>query len=214
MGRDRRPDRNAGSLNLDLPALDLFRRLAYPRDGAGKKRNVISQRAKYAFKALVVLARRERGDSLQTDAIAAEGAIPRKFLEQILLQLKANGLVASRRGRAGGYFLLGEPEAITVSQVLRIVDGPIAPLACISRTAYARCKDCTDETLCGVRRLFAETYAATLQKLEKTTLASALSEPSPGGGGPGPKPALQQGKAIDVLSERPLRESVSTVQPS
>ena len=113
-----------------------------------------------------------------------KAAIPRKFLEQILLQLKANGLVASRRGRAGGYFLVAEPEAITVSQVLRIVDGPIAPLACISRTAYARCKDCKDETLCGVRRLFAETYAATLQKLEKTTLASALSEPTPTGGPP------------------------------
>src|SRR5262245_10248955 len=109
-----------------------------------QKLNVISQKAKYAFKALVVLARREKGASLQTDAIAAEGSIPRKFLEQILLQLKANGLVDSRRGRNGGYFLLAEPEAITVSQVLRIVDGPIAPLACISRTAYARCRDCKD----------------------------------------------------------------------
>ena len=175
---------------------------------------MISQKAKYAFKALVVLARREKGASLQTDAIAAEGSIPRKFLEQILLQLKANGLVASRRGRNGGYFLVAEPEAITVSQVLRIVDGPIAPLACISRTAYARCKDCKDEVLCGVRRLFAETYAATLQRLEKTTLASALAEPPAGGGPSGHGPAPQRGNAIDVLSERALQESVSTVRPS
>ena len=176
---------------------------------------MISQKAKYAFKALVVLARHERGASLQTDAIAAEGSIPRKFLEQILLQLKANGLVESRRGRAGGYFLVAEPEAITVSQVLRIVDGPIAPLACISRTAYARCKDCKDETLCGVRRLFAETYAATLQKLERTTLASALSEPTPQSGSPprsGQPPRPEN--AIDMLSERAVRESVSTVGPS
>ena len=176
---------------------------------------MISQKAKYAFKALVVLARHEKGASLQTDAIAAEGSIPRKFLEQILLQLKANGLVESRRGRNGGYFLVAEPGAITVSQVLRIVDGPIAPLACISRTAYARCKDCKDETLCGVRRLFAETYAATLQKLEKTTLASALTDEPPAGGGSGGHGlAPERGNAIDMLSERALQESVSTVRPS
>jgi Rrf2 family protein len=135
---------------------------------------VISQKAKYAFKALVLLARRGTGASLQTDEIAAQAAIPRKFLEQILLQLKANGLVDSRRGRGGGYLLVADPATITVSQVLRIVDGPIAPLTCISRTAYARCKDCTDETQCAVRRLFAETYAATLERMEKTTLAIAL----------------------------------------
>jgi Rrf2 family protein len=172
---------------------------------------VISQKAKYAFKALVVLARRGKGESVQTDAIAAEGSIPRKFLEQILLQLKAGGLVASRRGRSGGYQLAADPAAISVSQVLRIVDGPIAPLTCISRTAYARCRDCKDETLCAVRRLFAETYAATLARLEKTTLAAALSElPMPGA--PGQPSGL--GGAIEVLSERPLQESVSTVRPS
>ena len=135
---------------------------------------MISQKAKYAFKALVLLARRGRGESLQTDEIAAQAAIPRKFLEQILLQLKANGLVESRRGRAGGYHLVADPATITVSQVLRIVDGPIAPLTCISRTAYSRCRDCPDETHCGVRRLFAETYAHTLARMEKTTLAAAL----------------------------------------
>jgi Rrf2 family protein len=161
---------------------------------------VISQKAKYAFKALVVLAQRGVGESVQTDEIAREGAIPRKFLEQILLQLKADGLVASRRGRAGGYLLVADPRTISVSQVLRIVDGPIAPLACISRTAYARCRDCKDETVCAVRRLFAETYATTLARLENTTLSAALSdaiEAIP------PRPA-QRGDAIDVLSERVL----------
>lgn len=135
---------------------------------------MISQKAKYAFKALILLAERGRGESLQTDEIAKRAAIPRKFLEQILLQLKASGLVDSRRGRSGGYQLIADPEAISVSQVLRIVDGPIAPLSCISRTAYSRCRDCADEAQCGVRRLFAETYAATLASLETTTLATAL----------------------------------------
>jgi Rrf2 family protein len=137
---------------------------------------VISQKAKYAFKALVLLAKLGQGASLQTDEIAVRAAIPRKFLEQILLQLKANGLVESRRGRGGGYFLVADPATISVSRVLRIVDGPIAPLTCISRTAYSRCKDCPDEVHCTVRRLFAETYAATLARMETTTLAAALGE--------------------------------------
>ena len=139
---------------------------------------MISQRARYAFKALIVLAR-AGGAGMQIRDIAEKERIPRKFLEQILLQLKANGLVDSRRGRSGGYHLVADPQAISVSQVLRIVDGPIAPLTCISRTAYARCRDCPDETHCAVRRLFAETYAATLARLETTTLATALvAEPA------------------------------------
>jgi Rrf2 family protein len=135
---------------------------------------MISQKAKYAFKALVVLARAGTGESVRTDQIARQAAVPRKFLEQILLQLKAHGLIDSRRGRTGGYVLVRRPEEITVSQVLRIVDGPIAPLACISRTAYRRCPDCADEAQCGVRRMFAETYSATLQMMEETTLADAF----------------------------------------
>jgi Rrf2 family protein len=139
--------------------------------------NVISRKAKYALKALVVLARQGAGRSLQTNEIAAAAAIPRKFLEQILLELKVSGLVASRRGRSGGYMLHTPPAEITVSQVLRIVDGPMAPLGCISRTAYERCSDCQSETECAVRRMFADTYAATLRMLERTTLASAMNEP-------------------------------------
>jgi len=161
---------------LKLP-LDSLRQLAYARTQTCKVGNVISQKAKYAFKALILLAQRGRGASLQTEEIAARAAIPRKFLEQILLQLKANGLVDSRRGRSGGYHLTADPEAIRVSQVLRIVDGPIAPLSCVSRTAYSRCRDCPDESECAVRRLFAETYAATLARFEATTLAIALTEP-------------------------------------
>jgi Rrf2 family protein len=137
---------------------------------------MISQRAKYAFKALIVLARAGVGTSIQTDEIARKAIVPRKFLEQILLELKAHGLIASRRGRAGGYALVKRPEEIAVSQVLRIVDGPIAPLACISRTAYRRCPDCSDEAQCGVRRMFAETYSAALRMMEKTTLADAFGD--------------------------------------
>ena len=140
--------------------------------------NVISQKAKYAFKALVVLARQEAGTSLQTTEIATAAAMPRKFLEQILLQLKASGLVTAAAAAPAAICWSPIRQTITVSQVLRIVDGPIAPLTCISRTAYSRCKDCPDETHCAVRRLFAETYASTLDRMEKTTLAGRACGPA------------------------------------
>jgi Rrf2 family protein len=140
---------------------------------------MISQRAKYAFKALAVLAERGRGESAQIESIAAAASVPRKFLEHILLDLKRKGIVASRRGRSGGYVLAQRPGDITIGNILRAVDGPIAPLPCISRTAYRRCADCKDEKSCVVRRLFADTYAATLLLMEGTTLAEALLAPAP-----------------------------------
>ena len=135
---------------------------------------MISQKAKYAFKALAHLAGVEPGSSVQIEEIASKSAVPRKFLEHILLDLKRNGVVASRRGRSGGYLLIKPPAEITIGQILRAIDGPIAPLPCISRTAYRRCSDCSDEKTCVVRKLFADTYAATLLLLDGTTLAEAI----------------------------------------
>ncbi|MBB3931282.1 Rrf2 family protein [Kaistia hirudinis] len=135
---------------------------------------MISQKAKYAFKALIHLAAQPRGATVQIDGIAREAGVPRKFLEHILLELKHRGLIASRRGRLGGYVLIKPPEEITIGQVLRAIDGPIAPLSCISRTAYQPCADCPDEANCGVRRMFAGTYAAQLLLFDATTLADAL----------------------------------------
>jgi Rrf2 family protein len=141
---------------------------------------MISQKAKYAFKALANLAERSPGASVQIEEIATQAAVPRKFLEHILLDLKRKGIVASRRGRAGGYVLIKRPTDITIGQILRAIDGPIAPLPCISRTAYRRCPDCPDEKTCVVRRLFADTYSAQLLLLDATTLSEALR----GAGGP------------------------------
>ena len=135
---------------------------------------MISQKAKYAFKALVYLAEQPAGESVQIEEIAEAAGIPRKFLEHILLDLKRKGIVASRRGRAGGYVLIKRPADITIGAILRAIDGPIAPLPCISRTAYRRCSDCADEKTCVVRRLFADTYAAQLLLFDGTTLADAL----------------------------------------
>jgi Rrf2 family protein len=135
---------------------------------------MISQKAKYAFKALAHLAEQPDGSSLQIEEIADAAGVPRKFLEHILLDLKHKGFVASRRGRSGGYTLIKSPTEITIGHILRAIDGPIAPLPCISQTAYRRCSDCLDEKTCVVRRLFKDTYAATLLLLDATTLADVV----------------------------------------
>ena len=122
--------------------------------------------------------KRRDGEALSIEEIARADAIPQKFLEHILLDLKRKGLVASRRGRAGGYMLIKRPHEMTIGSVLRAIDGPIAPLPCISRTAYRRCPDCPDEKTCAVRRLFADTYSAMLLLMDATTLAEAI-HPAP-----------------------------------
>lgn len=132
---------------------------------------MISQKAKYALRALVVLARAE--SSVMIGALAEEHKIPRKFLEQILLELKHHGLVVSRRGRLGGYALLRPADQITFGQVLRIVDGPIAPLPCLSRIAYRRCADCHSEKNCEIRRVFAAVTDSARAVLDRTTIADA-----------------------------------------
>ena len=140
---------------------------------------MISQKAKYAFKALAHLGSLPPGASVQIEDIAGKASVPRKFLEHILLDLKRQGIVASRRGRSGGYILIKRPQDISIGNILRAIDGPIAPLPCISRTAYRRCPDCSDEKSCVVRRLFADTYAAQLLLLDSTTLADVLRDRLP-----------------------------------
>ncbi len=136
---------------------------------------MISQKAKYALRALVALARSHGNHDVQLIAeIAEQQSIPKKFLEQILLDLKHHGIVTSRRGKAGGYMLLKSPDAITFGEVLRIVDGPTAPLPCLSRMAYRRCEDCRDEKNCEIRRVFARVAAATRDVLDGTTIADCI----------------------------------------
>ena len=141
---------------------------------------MISQKAKYALRALVALAKTSApGEALLISEIAEQQRIPKKFLEQILLDLKHHGLVASRRGKSGGYMLLKSADVISFGEVLRIIDGPIAPLPCLSRMAYRRCIDCEGEENCEIRRVFARVAEATRKVLDETTIADAL-----GGGAP------------------------------
>ncbi len=138
---------------------------------------MISQKAKYALRALAALARARDGEPMLISEIASRQNIPKKFLEQILLDLKHHGLVLSRRGKAGGYTLLKPADQITFGEVLRIIDGPIAPLPCLSQTAYRRCEDCDSEATCEIRHVFARVAEATRQVLFSSTIADTLSIP-------------------------------------
>ncbi|WP_414833202.1 RrF2 family transcriptional regulator [Afifella sp. YEN Y35] len=137
---------------------------------------MISQKAKYALRALLALAEME-SDSISAGELAKGERIPRKFLEQILMELKRDGLIQSRRGVNGGYFLQRPADTITFGHVLRLFDGPIAPLPCLSRVAYRRCADCKDEGACRVRRVFAHVANSARAVLDQTTLADAIADP-------------------------------------
>jgi Rrf2 family protein len=138
---------------------------------------MISQRAKYALRALLALGEAEAGGPLMISEISRRKAIPKKFLEQILLELKRAGIVDSRRGRLGGYVLARPVEKITFGEVLRLIDGPVALLPCLSLIAYRRCADCADESSCEIRHVFARVASATRDVLDTTTLADAAHVP-------------------------------------
>lgn len=136
---------------------------------------MISQKAKYALRALVALTRAGRGESRMIGEISRDQAIPKKFLEQILLELKRAGIVTSKRGRMGGYELVKAPEEIMYGEVLRLIDGPIAPLPCLSKIAYRKCEDCKDEAACEIRHVFERVTLATRAVLDSTSLADSLN---------------------------------------
>ncbi|HEY3235851.1 MAG TPA: Rrf2 family transcriptional regulator [Polyangiaceae bacterium] len=127
-------------------------------------------KARYALRALAVLARSPRGEPVLISTIAEREGLPKKFLELILRELKQHGILDSRKGRGGGYLLRRDPTEITLAQIIRILDGPIAPVPCLSQTAYRRCEGCVDERTCGLRLVLKDLYQANLRILENTTL--------------------------------------------
>lgn len=136
---------------------------------------MLSQKARYALHALIVLAEHGNKEPIMIADIARLARVPRKFLEQILLDLKRRGIVRSLRGRAGGYLLGRQPRNITFAEVIRTIDGPLALSPCVSATAYHKCDDCDDEETCAIRRVLLAARDATAAVLEKRTLAGALS---------------------------------------
>jgi Rrf2 family protein len=131
----------------------------------------LSQKTKYALRALQVLsASYGRGPVLISD-LAGQEDLPRKFLELILLQLKNNGILESKRGKGGGYRLRRDPKTVTLGQVIRIFEGPLAPIPCVSETAFRKCDECEDIATCGTRLVMREVRDATAQILDHTSLA-------------------------------------------
>jgi len=106
--------------------------------------------------------------------IANREALPRKFLELILLELRNHGILGSKKGKGGGYFLARRPELVHLGEVLRVLEGPLAPLPCVSKTAYVRCAECRDERTCGIRMVMKDVRDATARILDQTSLADIL----------------------------------------
>jgi Rrf2 family protein len=132
---------------------------------------VLSRKSKYVLKALLTLAREQDHGPVLIADLAGRDGIPKKFLEAILLELKRNGIVDSRKGKGGGYFLRRKPEEITFGTVIRVLEGPLAWVPCVSQTAYMKCVECIDEETCGVRTAMQEVRDATARILDHTTLA-------------------------------------------
>ncbi len=136
---------------------------------------MLSQKAKYAIKALLVLARAKEGGLVQVNEIATKQNIPKKFLDLIFFELRRHGLIVSTRGREGGYALNHPAADISIASIVRAVDGPLAPLPCASVKFYRRCSDCDDEKTCEVRRLMREVRDAASAILDNTSLAEAAT---------------------------------------
>jgi Rrf2 family protein len=130
---------------------------------------MLSMKGKYALRALCVLAEPGRGLT-PARVLAADAAVPEKFLEAILVELRNAGLVRSKRGLFGGHELAREATAIMVGDVIRCIDGPIAPLRCASVTAFQPCEDCADPEACAIRDLMADVRVAMSEVLDRRSL--------------------------------------------
>jgi Rrf2 family protein len=153
----------------------------------------LSKRGEYGLKALIDLAAGDQEAVIHIRELAEREQIPIKFLEQILLSLKNAGLLQSRRGANGGYYLARPADEITLGQVIRILDGPLAPIRCVSQMAYERCV-CPDENTCGLRLAMLDVRNAIANILDETTLANAA----------------RRGKRRSSNGVPPLRSSLST----
>jgi len=136
---------------------------------------MLSKKTQYGLKALGYLAARYGQGPVLISEIAKKKKIPIKFLESILLQLKNKGILESKKGKGGGYYLAHSPKKTTLAVAIRIVDGPIAMIPCVSKNFYEKCKDC-DEATCGLRKAMIWTRDATLKILEKKTLFDLIDE--------------------------------------
>ncbi|MFD1630052.1 RrF2 family transcriptional regulator [Pseudopedobacter beijingensis] len=137
---------------------------------------MLSKKTKYGIRALIALGEHYEKEPVNISYIAETENIPKKFLEQILLELRNAGFLYSKKGAGGGYSLLKNPQEINLVQVMRITGGPIAQLPCVSLNFYQRCEECKDEETCGIRDTFRDVRDATLKILSETTIADLIAK--------------------------------------
>ena len=137
---------------------------------------MLSKKTKYGLKALAYMARQEDKLPVQIATIAKSENISLKFLESILLTLRKSGFLGSKKGKGGGYYLLKEPQDIMIAPIMRILEGPIAMVPCVSLNFYEKCDDCPDENACAVHNLMIEVRDSTLNIFNNTSLADLISQ--------------------------------------
>ncbi|MCE2614163.1 Rrf2 family transcriptional regulator [Flavobacteriaceae bacterium D16] len=135
---------------------------------------MLSKKTKYGIKALAFLASKEDREPIQIIEIARHENISRKFLESILLTLRKAGILGSKKGKGGGYYLFKAPEEIPMTAVMRVLEGPIAMIPCVSLNFYEKCDDCPDEHGCAVHKLMIAVRDSALEVYRNTTLADII----------------------------------------
>lgn len=135
---------------------------------------MLSKKTKYGIKALTYLARQENRIPVQIATIASSENISLKFLETILLSLRKNGFLGSKKGKGGGYYLLKDPKDIMMTTVMRVLEGPIAMVPCVSLNFYEKCDDCPDENSCTVHNLMIEVRDSSLKIFRNKSLADMV----------------------------------------
>ena len=131
---------------------------------------MLSKKTKYGIKALAYIARKKDRKPVQASEIAESENISQKFLESILLELRKSGFLGSKKGKGGGYYLIKEPDEIRMTAVIRVLEGPIAMVPCVSLNYYEKCDDCPDENTCSVHKLMIQVRDASLNVLGENTL--------------------------------------------
>jgi Rrf2 family protein len=136
---------------------------------------MLSKKTKYGLKALIFIAKQPGYAPVLISDISEKERIPKKFLEAILLDLKKFGILGSKMGKGGGYYLIKEPKTITVATLIRVLDGPIALLPCVSLNFYEKCDDCPDEQACSLNRFLAQVRDNTLNLLQQKSLYDMIN---------------------------------------
>lgn len=131
---------------------------------------MLSKKTKYGLKALIFIAKQSEMAPVLISDISEKEKIPKKFLEAILLDLKKFGILGSKMGKGGGYYLMKDPKTVTAATLIRVLDGPIAMLPCVSLNYYEKCDDCPNEEVCSLNKFLAEVRDNTLNLLQEKTL--------------------------------------------